>query len=389
MQRLCKQDLKNLLNGATFMASGGGGSIEAGKSMVDIFPENDSVNVFSVEEACAAMQADNTLAVVVAIMGAPEKIGAIGYPLYCEYAIQSIQQHLPEDKKNRKIGFLVPVEIGPISSIAPCVLAHKMNLAVIDGDGAGRAVPSLTNLTFDGVHLSANPTVLSNKAQESIALFVDTGSKAESLARPVISDPLFDQQAGIALWVMDDTQLLNAVRIKGTLALSQKIGKKVTLLDFKKDSGPASMAPPIDAIIEILQKQGLSGRTLFTGKLESFKTETSGGFDHAQLCFRHPVNTDEVVTILTQNESLIAYNSTLCEPLVMAPDSICCITEKGQVFTNADIDIQKMKGTLVTLIGISARPELRDMKDLSESFRTVLMGLGYAGKQIALAEQDG
>lgn len=386
MQKLDKQGLKNLLNGATFLASGGGGSIETGKSMVDIFPENASVHLFSVEEACAAMQTDHTLAVVVAIMGAPEKIGALGYPLYCQYAIQSIQQHLPEDKKNRKIGFLVPVEIGPISSIAPCVLAQKMNLAVIDGDGAGRAVPSLTNSTFDGVHLSADPTVLSNKTRESIALFVDTGSKAESLARPVISDPLFDQQAGIALWVMDDAQLLNAVRIQGTLALCQEIGKKVTLLDFKEDSGPANTPPPIDAIIEILQKQGLSARTLFTGKLESFETKTSGGFDHAQLCFRHPVNIDEIATILTQNESLIAYNSTRSEPLVMAPDSICCITEKGQVFTNADIDIQKMKGTLVSLIGISARPQLRDIQALSESFRTLLMGLGYAGKQIALAE---
>ena len=35
---------------------------------------------------------------------------------------------------------------------------------------------------------------------------------------------------------------------------------------------------------------------------------------------------------------------------------------------------------------LSVEEACADMQDLSESFRTVLMGLGYAGKQIALAE---
>ena len=154
---LRKEDLEPLLLGAAFFGSGGGGTIESARHLAAHFVpgdyySTDTIKVVSVEEATEGA------AVMVAYLGAPEAINSAIYPLGPVTAVQNVQARLA--LQSTKLAYVMPPESGALGFTVAALVAAKLGLAVIDADGAGRAVPSLPMLTFAAAEIDPRPAFL-------------------------------------------------------------------------------------------------------------------------------------------------------------------------------------------------------------------------------------
>ncbi|MEA3083521.1 MAG: uncharacterized protein QOC89_1218 [Paraburkholderia sp.] len=154
---LRREDLEPLLLGAAFFGSGGGGTIESARHLAahfiagDYYPA-DTVKVVSVDEATEGA------AVMVAYLGAPEAINSALYPLGPVTAVQNVQTRLAS--QSTRLAYVMPPESGALGFTVAALVAAKLGLAVIDADGAGRAVPSLPMLTFAAAEIDPRPAFL-------------------------------------------------------------------------------------------------------------------------------------------------------------------------------------------------------------------------------------
>jgi DUF917 family protein len=154
---LQRADLEPLLLGGCFFGSGGGGTVVSARSLLSHFKKgayypSDQVKVVSVAEATEGES------VMVAYMGAPEAIDGAKYPIGPVKAVQQVQARLASQGK--KLAYVVPPESGALGFTVACLVAARLGLAVVDADGAGRAVPSLPELTYASHHVDPRPAFL-------------------------------------------------------------------------------------------------------------------------------------------------------------------------------------------------------------------------------------
>lgn len=248
--------------------------------------------------------------VIVAYMGAPEKMAALQYPVAAELAVQKALE--AKGIATEKRVCIVPVEIGPISSVVACLVAARLGIPVLDADGAA--------------------------------------SKIESLARPILGMPEFNQMAGLAMWVMDREQIQKFV-LPGSLSLCQALGE---LLATQKNLVPAIL----DFFSNQTYAQGYQAKTVFEGSLRSASSSTQGGFDHGQV--EIGLLNGNTGVVVFQNESLILWDSAHTAPWVTAPNLIAYVIpdQAPYVFTNADI-----------MQGNALKPELLGKKKRSWFFK--------------------
>lgn len=410
-RQLDQNDLYHIARGACLLASGGGGTYESGLSLAKNFGQGEyypasTISVVSREEACRA----GGWAVVTAYLGAPEAIKRAPYPEAAVAAVASIQHHLQQGGQELK--YIVPAELGSLSSIVPCLVANKLGLQVVDADGAARAVPELPMLTYAARGISVNPTVLANDKGLDIVLNVDEdhdtpgGREAqenaaaivEKIARPVVGIEEFHQIAGIAIWIMDSDGMTKALPITGTLSMAQQVGQQIPNSDAQ-------------AIIAYLNDScRLKAYQLFRGRFveKGVASTTGGGFDHGRVTLIDPETQHRFVGIF-QNETLIAWNSSSDQPVAMAPDSIAYYVHDAQkVYSNGDIVTAEgklaaeLQGVEATVVGIAAHPALREGEsgllqsqvyrrraqegEIMRSFQQTLLNLGYAGKYVKIED---
>lgn len=386
-----KADLEPLLLGGCFFGSGGGGTIESARGLVKHFQKGayysvDQVKVVTVDEAT---EGDS---VMVAYMGSPEAIDGAAYPLGPVLAVEQIQARLKQ--QGRKLAYVVPPESGALGFTVACLVAAKLGLAVVDGDGAGRAVPSLPMLTFAAQHVDPKPAVLVSQDGLTVELDVtpakgtpgdrqhqtDVSVIVEQMMRPIVADPEFKQFGGLAMWVMTPAKLRDAVPITGTLTRALAFGQALQQGAFRT----------VDELLTGLHDRwGVKACALLTrGELLGAAVDTTGGFDLGTVTVKSGAQTAEV---LYQNESLLAWSSHRAEPLCMAPDSICYFFEgKGDaVASNGDLVEDSgalnpaYKGRPVSVIGLTANAHLRVPGGLIlDSFMQQVNQLGYRGPYV-------
>lgn len=392
---LQRADLEPLLLGGCFFGSGGGGTVVSARGLVshfevgDYYP-TDRVRVVSVDEAT---QGDS---VMVAYMGSPEAIDGAAYPEGPVRAVQQIQARLAE--QGRKLAYVVPPESGALGFTVACLVAAKLGLAVVDGDGAGRAVPSLPMLTFASRHVDPRPAVLVSQDGLAVELDVtpaqgqggdrrhqeDVSVIVEQMMRPIVAAPEFKQFGGLAMWVMTPEVLRHALPITGTLQRALDFGRAV-------QSGELRTAG--DAMAFLFERFGVRAHALFDpAELAGAAVDTSGGFDLGTVTVRAGRHTAEV---LYQNESLLAWSDAVPHPLCMAPDGICWFFEGPGDAVASNGDLVQPDGSLspayrgrrVTLLGLVANPLLRERGGLIlDSFMQQVNTLGYRGPYVPVEQ---
>jgi len=211
-------DLRFIAAGAAVLGSGGGGSYSDALRLLDELQSSDpdlSVRVRDYD--------GSTSACVLALLGSPNRGASLG--LASVRASLSNTLRALEKASGSGLGCVIPAEIGAINSLIPLVAAaSRPDLWVVDGDGAGRAVPQLGQTTFSGATaLGVGPVVLGNGAtrpdqSQTAVLHVATVAQAEALARGVVSEG-FGGIAGFAGWpsLASNGFALGGNFIKGTL----------------------------------------------------------------------------------------------------------------------------------------------------------------------------
>ncbi|MGF6770248.1 DUF917 family protein [Paraburkholderia sp. GAS199] len=389
---LRREDLEPLLLGAAFFGSGGGGTIESARHLAahfvtgDYYP-SDTVKVVTVEEATEGA------AVMVAYLGAPEAINSAIYPLGPVTAVQNVQNRLAS--QSTRLAYVMPPESGALGFTVAALVAAKLGLAVIDADGAGRAVPSLPMLTFAAAEIDPRPAFLVSQGGLCVELDVtprdtsrgapthqrDVSAIVEQMMRPVVADPEFGQFGGLAMWVMKPADIGRATPIRGTLTRALELGRAVQ----------AGRIDSAAQMIQYLSEQcGLAAHAISEpGELVSAQVDTSGGFDVGKVRIQAGQRT---YTVLYENESLLAWDSERAQPILLAPDSVAYyVGGEGQsIFSNGDL--VQADGSLnpaigkrpVTLIAWRAEAPLRQPGLILDSFMQDLNTLGYLGPYVPL-----
>ena len=320
---LNQTDLDALLQGGAFFGSGGGGTVTSARNLSSYFKKGDyyPVDHFEVVSVEEATDGDT---VMVAYMGAPEAIDSTQFPIGPVAAAQQVLDRLAS--QGRKLAYVISPESGALGFLVAGLVAAKLGLKVIDADGAGRAVPSLPMLTYAAAEISPRPTFLVSQGDLAVELNVTprTGGKngdpthqqdvstiVEQMLRPILAEQEFGEFGGLAMWVMTPAELPKALPIRGTLTRALKFGRALITGELASSND----------VIHYLKKECHIDAHAITAPstLVSAKVDTTGGFDLGKILLQHG---HDSYTVLYQNESLMAWNSTLPHPIALAPDSI-------------------------------------------------------------------
>ncbi|WP_295859296.1 DUF917 family protein [uncultured Fibrobacter sp.] len=412
-----QNELQKIAYGACFLGSGGGGGLKTSFGYLDTYCTGDITGNLKITDLKEAKAGES--GIVVAYMGAPQKVDTVKCPDAICKGIERFKEEMKGKDQNFKgIDYIIPIEIGAVSMVSACLTAHKLGKPVLDVDGAGRAVPTLDLITYTtNAHASVNPTFLCSEnenkdpnkdplyRQIKLEIFgdkkpdsdipfdkdSDAASKMESLARPVLNMPEFDQKAGLVMWYFEDvTKLMDEhASVKGTLTLCRELGGII-----QSEKGKNGAFPDIKKMFseKLFSEKLFSDKSIYPfikeicrGKLDSATTLTAGGFDAGVITIKG--DSGHLYKIIFQNESLILWDSNSDKPLVMAPDLISYLIEddEGQyVFSNGDImDGDALKKDLhekeIFVYGIAA-PKVFLTPEMQRNIMRVLNALGYYGK---------
>jgi hypothetical protein len=332
---------------------------------------------------------------MVAYLGAPEAINSATYPIGPVTAVQNVQNRLAS--QGSKLAYVMPPESGALGFTVAALVAAKLGLAVIDADGAGRAVPSLPMLTFAAAEIDPRPAFLVSQGGLCVELDVtprsggnggggtthqrDVSAIVEQMMRPVVADPEFGQFGGLAMWVMTPADIGRATPIRGTLTRALELGRTV-------QAGKIGSAQQM--IGYLADHCGLAARAISEpGELVSAEVDTAGGFDLGKVRIQAGSHT---YTVMYQNESLLAWDSQRAQPIVLSPDSVAYFVggEGQSIFSNGDLvqDDGSLNPAVgkrpVTLIAWRAKAELRKPGLILDSFMQLLNTLGYLGPYVPL-----
>ncbi|BEP95725.1 DUF917 domain-containing protein [Acidovorax sp. sif1233] len=379
-------EFQSVADGAAVLASGGGGSYHDACSILEELARQGFTGTVQVQDYDGA-----TNACVLAIMGSPDAADSLTLAAI-QNSIRNTVQVLA-DATGASPGAYIPVEIGPINSLVPLIGAAMGGGAVwvVNGDGAGRAVPELPQTTFTGnPPLAPCPAALASDAAspadiESAVLGASTAARVETLAGGVVGG--FGGYSGIAMWPSNAGNgfALSGSYIAGTLEQARALGQ------FLRDSGtPQATGAVADAIALITGRPAAAVATNFFITSVSQST-SSASLDSGIIRLdntQDPRQSTQTHYLYNLNENLIMYSSSSAVPDIIAPDSICYYSEStGRGFSNASDDLAlyfdaatgQSTGRMVSVIAVQTAPQLYGTPGVVASFASLLRNIGYAG----------
>lgn len=394
MAKFEKKELMHLVKGACFMASAGGGTFTAGMNLASHFTEDHYGESPEVKTILLEELDDQKYGVMVAYIGSPESMEQIYYPDGIVEAVKEI-----EKRRNIKIDYIVPPEIGAISMLAACTAAAELGVKVIDGDGAGRAVPELSMTTFSLYQKDVNPIALSSQeGTNTLYMELDGGlneaGNVEMLIRPTLGMKCYGEKAGLAMWLVTGEELKKIIKSRNTLSSCMELGKIISGNNF-------------EGIQEEVAKMGYKADIIAEGSDMTIYTNVGGGFDCGTLSFttngKHGNTAGDEINVLIKNESLIAWNSSKKAPLAVAPDLISYLisfddNETQWTYSNGDLQriLEKEgKNGTIKLIKLKAPAWMWEQENqanlmrtrmdansssVQKSYQSVLRSMGYYGK---------
>jgi DUF917 family protein len=337
-------DLADLLFGLGLGASGGGGGYTIGQALVSaIIREIPSYRRVLTPVSQAL---DGDFAVMAGGIGAPSAITPGTITSFADYAMAAINAY--RNEKGVNINALVPVEAGPVNALLALYLGWKYGLKVFDCDGAGRAVPSLTNLVFGYNAYPIAPLYLAGvkSGQPGItAGEVLPPPKDAAAAEAAIRDnlPQYGNAAGLVCWGQSGAQL----RTSSYLIADQ--------FDILRDLGSKLRnAISVAETIYILRQSPLVDDVYVT-RLDAIHTDPRPGYDDGMLVFTD-LNTSAQMKIQYENENMLMFAG---DRIVTAPNGISMIfqTNRGLIPLNNGDDLQKqgLIGALSLVIVLKER----------------------------------
>ena len=261
MNTLSKQEIEDLIAGATILGVGGGGSPDDGlKSLMSQYDQGRKLNIASLSEFKPEERVASPYFVGSVAPGQPKKNAKkiIEDPIARAFA-------LLEEKLSQKIAGTVATEIGGGNTAASLAIAAKLGIPMVDGDLMGRAGPELHQSTVHIFSFSMAPSaVVSETGNEFVIERYAAIDDYESIARyasvvsgghvAVVDCPLSISKA-------------NQCVVQGTVTKCIEIGRaRREAIQKGKD--------PIQAVVSKLA----NGRKIFEGTVSKYTWKDERGF---------------------------------------------------------------------------------------------------------------
>ncbi len=344
------QDCQDLLEGALWMGTGGGGSLSEGTSLL----EDALAEGLRLEWAGAGSIPDDVWTATVGLHGsiAPPsaenlaEIDRLGLTedtseWYIARAVKELGAYL-----GYEIGCLVPGELGPASVAIPLVAGARLGVPVVDGDYIGRAVPEELQATYclygkqsdmlAGVDIWGNVCIVKEAANthalERIAKMLAVAAYGDVA---VATTPLLAAE-------------MKEIVVPGTLSLCLTIGRSIR---SARDAG----RDPIDATLE-----AISGWRLFDGTVTCLETDDCDGylFGTTQIQGAGAFQ-GQKLEIWFKNENLVSWLNG--SPWVCSPDLVSLVHQDcGRGIYNSEL----REGDRVVAIGLKGVEGFRTEKGL-------------------------
>lgn len=332
-----KASLADLASGAAFLGSGGGGDPYyyrlMGEAQIDRRGPFDLI---------AADQLDDDALVV--------PCGWIGAPTVSSEKIPNgseatIGLRRLEKILGRRIGAVLPIEIGGGNGLSPLLAAAEMGIPVVDADGMGRAFPESQMSIFSIHGLSACPSILT-AACGSLAVVETRDNLRHERAARRISIAL-GCDAHMVEYPMTGREAKDHA-IPGTLSIAIAIGAAIR-------EARAEGRDPFEALFATLSASGLysAAGVLFDGKITDMQREEREGFSVGHVAI-DSFDGQHRMDLEFQNENLIARRDGVVCALV--PDIITIMDRE----TADSITTDRLKyGQRVKVVGAAAPAALR------------------------------
>lgn len=375
IKKVSEEELECIILGGAFLGGGGGGSIsEAEKFKEYILNKTEKIVVKRYDEI-----ENKEEGAIVALMGAPSKNKG---KKDIDFTAPNRAFQRLEKYKNTEFSFILPVEIGAVNTIVPFAVAADLNIPVIDGDGAGRAVPQLEITTYAQAGISPSPAAVVNgistdHPQLEINIAIDKTNSQQSLsdtlestARGIVTTDEFGAVGALSTYCLTGNDLSKAI-IKDTISFAYHIGKEVK--DAIKEGNN-----PTENLLNWFDSIELRHYEFGEGIVTKKSVNSAGGFDIGEIEIRDE-KTGDILELKYKNEILIAYLNG--EVWGMVPDLMCYITPQGPI---SNVEIKE--GDRVTVVGIPGPIEMRNDFTV-EKFMNVLEHLDiYHGEYKPIEE---
>ncbi|HII40189.1 MAG TPA: DUF917 domain-containing protein [Thermoplasmata archaeon] len=352
MRTLELQNLREMLIGAAFLGTGGGGSLERGLKDV----ERDLKAGRSFRLADPDELSPDTWACTPYYCGSLAPTGKTAFKAKsapydgqeCILAAQALERQL-----GVTFGTTVATELGGGNTAAALVVAAQLGLPALDADGAGRSVPDLQHSTYFVAGIPIAPMGLANKyGDEAVVQRVEDDFHAEALVRALAV------ASGGHVGVADHPGRLADLRkglVLRSLSFSEKVGHAIE--DHSRDAKEAILA-------------ATDGYLLFEGVAPSnCKYEDREGFTFGDIEIRGTgKDRGARYHVWFKNENIMAWRNGKVD--VTAPDLVCLFDlEKRAPILNPWVK----KGQHIAAFGLPA-PEIWRTPRGIEGF-----GPGYFG----------
>ncbi len=347
-----KQGVEDIVVGAAVLGAGGGGPPYLGRILGLQAFEEGKIRLLNLVDL-----PDDSTVVVSAGMGSPAAHLEKWVDVQLIKAFEALRKYL-----GREVHAVAPIETGGGNIPTAMYVAAKENVPLVDGDGAGRAVPELQMVMYYIHKIPVSPMAVADSLGNVAILEVVDAYAAERIARAVTVE--YGYVAGLAAFPMTGKQLKESV-IPNTITFAEKIGRA---LRESKTLG----RDLIKAVLVVT-----NGVELIRGRITNVAGKTIKGFDFGTTEIEgEGTYLGIALRVDFKNENMIAWKDG--EPVAMVPDLICMINmENGQPLTNVDV----RPGLRVSVIGISAHEKWRT-KEGSGLFRRELELLEYRGEYV-------
>lgn len=332
MKTLTYQDLTDLVEGATVFSAGGGGDPLVGFNIVERL----------VEERCEARLIDAVEIPDDEVVIDFACVGATANVAYHSDAAVKILETL-EEFLRKKAYAIIPAELGGFSTLAAVDVTARHDIAVVDADGAGRAVPEVQLQVY---------MIDNNTAPTSLAV---ADIDAQNITLKQINDSEMAEQIARKL-ATERNQMVYAVR---SFLTGRKV-KTSPVLNSLSASIRIGMLlrKAVDPLRAILRET--NGFSLFEGVVTSVERETKQGFTWTKL--KMDGTQDSVgskLELKAKNEFLIAYKDG--KLAAIAPDIITTVNPETCKCTPAE---KIMEGNKLAVLGIPAPQKWRNPNGL-------------------------
>ena len=339
---LTQEEIEPLLEGLAIQGTGGGGSPEWGRQIL----ENEFRRGRTIRLIDPNALPDEAQVACGGIMGSVKALELITFEELLAgweddfVLIRAFSQM--SRLLGRPIDAAVPFEVGGLNAPVILSLCARMGIPTVDGDALGRSAPETQMTSFIGHGVSLTPMPLVDaRGNVVIVLEQDSPTYADELGRWVVTRG--GGLGGNSHYPMSGRQLKQAV-VPNTISHALKIGRAV-LKARRQGDNPVSAAA-----------QAMGGNIYFYGVIGSLREREREGFylTVAELAgSRNWSGRKAEITIM--NEAMLL--SLDGKTAVIFPDLICMLEpDTGRGLMSVELH----SGMEIAVLGVPCHPRLRE-----------------------------